>query len=58
MTLAVFTTTKFEITFPTIKIIKTKLKNKIEAEFLTDIMIIYIEMKINTNNVFCSNFVS
>jgi hypothetical protein len=49
MTLAVFTTTKSEISFPTIEIIKTRLRNKMKAE-LTDNMIIF-ERKVNTYKV-------
>lgn len=51
MTLAVFTTTKSEISFPTMEIMKTRLRNMMKVEFLTNIMIINIERKVNTNKI-------
>jgi len=48
MTLPVSTTTT-ERSFSTMKIIKNKLRNKMEAEFLASTMIIYIERDIATS---------
>jgi len=48
MTLPVSTATT-EISFSTMKIIKNKLRNKMDAEFLASTMIIYIERDIATN---------
>lgn len=42
-------TTATKISFLTMKIIKTKLHNKMQDEFLTDNLIIYIEKKIANN---------
>jgi len=48
MTLLVSTVT-IERSFSTIKIIKNRFRNKMEAEFLTNTMIIYIERDIVTS---------